>query len=249
MNLPPFSRAIIASILCIATLWAAVWFGDDLAMQISPFDQEDGALFLLISKIIQSVIVGLTVIAFVIICRGFPKPHPERKQHWLIALPAIWLIANAFQVAFLKIPVTHVLIVTLGASFFVAFTEEFVFRYVLHRTLAGFSTAIYVIISSSIFGMMHYQGHGAAGVFSTMFIGATLDMARVKGAPMWLLIFFHALIDCLVLLPHRELKQFGYVADAALFISIAAWLWYVGNFKHWRRPGTSTGLYTESSSA
>lgn len=246
MKLPPFSRSIIASVLAIVALWTGVVFGDTIILQFTEFRPEkDGTLFLLLSKAVQTAIVLLAFALFFILCKDFPKPHPDRKQFWIIGLPIIWLIANGVQVAYPKLPDFPIGTVTIGAALLVGISEEIVFRYIFHRTLAGFSTGIYILISSAVFGMLHYSGYGYLSVVITMFVGATFDLARVKGAPMWLLILFHAAIDFILLLPHKPIEENGLMIDIAMLISIGVWLFYVGNPKNWRRPGTSTGLHTE----
>lgn len=99
-------------------------------------------------------------------------------------------------------------------------TEELLFRGILFRAFQGKSMALYVLVSSITFGVLHYQ-QGFQGVMVTAVVGSSYALARVGGAPLTLLIVCHAATDFPGLFSHTPHPQYYLVASVALALALA----------------------------
>jgi membrane protease YdiL (CAAX protease family) len=73
-------------------------------------------------------------------------------------------------------------------------TEEFTFRWSLHRLWGHYGSGFYVIASSLVFGLMHFHG-GIQAVIITATIGVVFSLIRIAGIPVIVLVVLHGLMD------------------------------------------------------
>lgn len=99
------------------------------------------------------------------------------------------------------------LILTLAGVYIVSsFGEEFIYRaFLINRitTLAGnhrMGSAIAIVISAVIFGLVHYQW-GPMGIVQTAFMGLALGICYVKlKKRLWILVLAHAYMDTILMI-------------------------------------------------
>lgn len=99
-------------------------------------------------------------------------------------------------------------------------SEELLFRGILFRAFQGKSLALYVLVSSITFGLLHHE-QGVQGVVVTAVVGSSYALARVAGSPLSLLILCHAATDFPGLFSHAPHPQYHLVAFVAVVLALA----------------------------
>lgn len=74
----------------------------------------------------------------------------------------------------------------------IAVSEEVTFRFSVHRLLWQCGPAIYIGLSSALFGLLHFPA-GVEAILVTGLIGASWAAARVAGMPIVLLVVVYAI--------------------------------------------------------
>jgi len=139
----------------------------------------------------------------VIVCFIFVLRLPKRPKLKMSRLPRLiflllpvplfsFMNLGFFEVLFQQSPEIVALIflevIMIGVS------EEFTFRFSLHRLWSQYSATFYVVVSSLIFGILHYRG-GIESIIITTIIGVIFSLTRIAGMPIAGLIFLHGFID------------------------------------------------------
>ena len=73
-------------------------------------------------------------------------------------------------------------------------TEEFTFRFSLHRLWSRYGAAFFVVASSLLFGALHYPLGWQVSIIATV-IGFAFAVSRAAGMPLLVLILLHAFYD------------------------------------------------------
>jgi membrane protease YdiL (CAAX protease family) len=110
--------------------------------------------------------------------------------------------------------------------------EELIFRGILFRAFQGSSMALYVLVTSIIFGLLHYH-QGYIGVVITTVVGSSYALARVAGTPLILLIACHAAVNFPSYLPHTRHPQHDLVMICALLVGIATSVAFLSRRTNW----------------
>lgn len=155
-------------------------------------------------------IVTAVVVAFGYFLNFIPavftfSPKENASALWLVPLvTAVAIIARFALAKFTNFSRNDWLLLTIGA-FFVGFSEELIVRgfavYVLRD--AGFSVVAAGVISSTIFGLLHFVNYfngqdikkTSLQVGATMFMGLNFYIIYVISGTLWLPIIAHFLYD------------------------------------------------------
>ncbi len=105
----------------------------------------------------------------------------------MVASPWLFAVVNVWGRVVPSVLTTTAAFTGLLAALSIGVTEELLFRGILFRGFQGRSMALYVLVSSIIFGLVHYQ-QGYEGVIVTAVVGSSYSLARLLwpwGSP-WL---------------------------------------------------------------
>jgi membrane protease YdiL (CAAX protease family) len=176
------------------------------------------------------------VFAFYTFIYRRPQPVSQRQgiQLTLLMFAGPWLFAgiNVWGKGFptsltMTSAVTGLLIaVSIGVS------EELLFRGILFRAFQGRSAALYVLVTSITFGLLHYE-HGFLGVITTTIVGVSYSLARVAGTPLSLLIVCHAITDYPNQFPHTPHSQYSLAASGALGLIFSIAVLFFSHRTNW----------------
>jgi membrane protease YdiL (CAAX protease family) len=163
-----------------------------LAMPIVGEQLGEAFPFIHVLEIIETI---PTLLCMIFVMR-LPPPIGIQLPRWLrIALPILMLPllllvigspsgglgSGAFTLALLN-------------ALAIGVTEEFTFRWSLHRLWGHYGSGFYVIASSLVFGLMHYP-LGVQAVIITAIIGTVFGLIRIAGMPVTVLVVLHGLMD------------------------------------------------------
>jgi membrane protease YdiL (CAAX protease family) len=143
---------------------------------------------------------------------------PQRGLLPVLMVASPWLFAavNVWGKVVPSTLITTAALTNLLVALLIGVTEELLFRGLLFRAFQGRSMALYVLLGSITFGLLHYN-QGYQGVMVTAVVGSSYSLARVAGAPLSWLIVCHAVTDFPNLFSHSPHPQYGVVALARLF--------------------------------
>lgn len=82
--------------------------------------------------------------------------------------------------------------------------EELLFRGYVFSLCSRWNLSVALIVSSTVFGLLHYFDNGWSGVVLALAFGFGLGLARIARTPIWVLVLVHALINLPVELPSSE---------------------------------------------
>jgi membrane protease YdiL (CAAX protease family) len=154
---------------------------------------------------------------------------------WVLMVSAPWLYATV-NVWSQFVPIdltTNAVLKGLLNLLCIGVSEELIFRGVLFRAFQGSSMALYVLVTSIIFGLLHYYDQGYIGVVITTVVGSSYALARVAGSPLILLIVCHAVVNFPSYLPHTRHPQHDLVMICALLVGIATTVAFLSRRKNW----------------
>jgi membrane protease YdiL (CAAX protease family) len=149
---------------------------------------------------------------------------------WLFAVVNVWGRVVPFVLT------TSAAFTGLLAALSIGVTEELIFRGILFRGFQGRSMALYVLVSSIIFGLVHYQ-QGYEGVVVTAVVGSSYSLARVAGTPLSWLIVCHAVTDFPTLFSHTPHSQYRQVAFGAVVGALGLAVAFFSRRANWRTQG------------
>lgn len=155
----------------------------------------------LTKKLIPALLIGVASIA----ASRTTRRGAMLPTDWggLILLPWLWVVANAIRYRPTGLPDPSDLVILMSTVFLAGIAEELACRYSMHRILGPVCPALFLLLNSLVFGLLHaYQGW--LGMAVNVLVGATFDIARMRGASMWMLIVCHSLINVPDRLPHVE---------------------------------------------
>ena len=135
--------------------------------------------------------------------------------------------------------VTFCLVVGLG--------EELMFRGVLFEFMREWKMPICLLVSSAIFGLLHYQ-QGVGAIIGNSFIGLALGLARVGGVSLLILAALHALIALPYRLPHQTAAFYQFAVYAGVVYTACVTFLYLAIPQHWREQGAAGQPATRSES-
>jgi hypothetical protein len=161
----------------------------------------------------------------------------SRAWRGLVLLPWIWVFVNFIRYRLTGLPDADVLAASGTTVLLVGITEELACRYTAHRLLGPVPPALFLLLNSLVFGLLHtYQGW--MGIAVNTLIGATFDIARMRGASMSMLIVCHSLINVPHHLPNTERVVGVHCAWAALGAAALTWLFFLlpGFWRNTKHP-------------
>lgn len=150
----------------------------------------------------------------------------------MVASPWLFAAVNVWGKVVPTILTTPAALTALLAALSIGVSEELLFRGILFRAFRGRSMALYVLVGSITFGLLHYQ-QGYQGVMVTAVVGSSYSLARVAGTPLTLLIVCHAVTDFPNLLSHTPHPQYGLVAFGAVVLALALVVAFFSRRTNW----------------
>jgi membrane protease YdiL (CAAX protease family) len=154
----------------------------------------------------------------------------------MLASPWLFAVVNVWGRVVPSVLTTTAAFTGLLAALSIGVTEELIFRGILFRGFQGRSMALYVLVSSIIFGLVHYQ-QGYEGVVVTAVVGSSYSLARVAGTPLSWLIVCHALTDFPTLFSHTPHSQYRQVAFGAVVVALGLAVAFFSRRANWRTKG------------
>jgi membrane protease YdiL (CAAX protease family) len=154
----------------------------------------------------------------------------------MVASPWLFAMVNVWGRVVPSVLTTTAVFTGLLAALSIGVTEELLFRGILFRGFQGRSMALYVLVSSIIFGLIHYQ-QGYQGVMVTAVVGSSYSLARVAGTPLSLLIVCHAVTDFPTLFSHTPHPQYPLVAFGAVVMALAITISFLSRRANWTTQG------------
>jgi membrane protease YdiL (CAAX protease family) len=179
--------------------------------------------------------VGIAVSAiYTAIYGGVRLVFQDRGWMTVLMLASPWLVAvvNVWGRVMPSVLTTTAAFTGLLAALSIGVTEELLFRGMLFRGFQARSMALYVLVNSIIFGLVHYQ-QGYEGVMVTAVVGSSYSLARVAGSPLSLLIVCHAVTDFPTLFSHTPHPQYRLVAFGVLVVVLAITLSFLSRRTNW----------------
>lgn len=154
------------------------------------------ALGRLVDNPYREVVETIPVLICLIFVLRLPKP--SRKTDIYSKVPRVFLLLAPFSIVPLmtvpSYPGAVILLTAVVDSIAIGISEEFTFRFSVHRIWSRYSNTFYLIASSLIFGVMHFPG-GIGAILLTTVLGLLFALARIGRMPIIVLILYHALID------------------------------------------------------
>lgn len=227
--------------LFVALVWVAEWLALRLPLT-------EWLPLVLASKGIEAAL-ALACAAALIHLLPSPAAAPRAalrqpwQQRWAYWGPMLALLCNL--AALLQLPALPQLSLqmtgfALAIGLCIGIAEEVFFRLLTYRNAARWPPAFFLTLNACIFGGLHvWSGTWLFGA-AALAAGASLDAARLCGAPLWLLILIHAAVDasalCAVFLTGSaptevsslDLSAMPFLLLPAIFISV--------NPANWRLP-------------
>jgi len=93
-----------------------------------------------------------------------------------------------------RYPGAVILLKAVADAIAIGVSEELTFRFSLHRLWSRYNDTFYVLVSSLVFGLMHFPG-GIGSVLVTGAVGFLFALSRIGRMPITVLILYHAFID------------------------------------------------------
>jgi membrane protease YdiL (CAAX protease family) len=195
---PWLALLLVVATAILGALLPGMWLGRNLLMEVV------GAL------------ASITVFAiFTFIYGGARLVFQHRGLLTALMVASPWLLAalNMWGIIMPAVLTTTDALTGLLVALSIGVTEELLFRGILFRAFRGRSMALYVLVSSITFGLLHFA-QGYQGVMATAVVGSSYALARVVGTPLSLLIVCHAVTDLPTLFsqtphPHYRLVAYG----------------------------------------
>lgn len=184
----------------------------------------------LTKKLIPALLIGAASVA----ASRSTRPGAMLPTDWggLVLLPWLWVVVNATRYRPTGLPDPSDLVILMSTVFLAGSAEELACRYSMHRLLGPVPPALFLLLNSLVFGLGHaYQGW--LGMAVNVLVGATFDIARMRGASMWMLIVCHSLINVPDRLPHAEWAAGVPCTWMALGAATLVWLVFLGP-RFWR---------------
>ena len=149
--------------------------------------------------------------------------------------PVLVLLANVYGTHVSRWPDMATVSSVAGYCVLIGVAEELTFRGVIHAAFRALAPAWYVVISSVLFGLLHYS-QGLEGIGVTLIVGLPFGLARVAGMPLVALILCHAVIDMPGALSAVHTGMHSTLAWGALICTSLVALVFLLRRKHWQRP-------------
>lgn len=154
----------------------------------------------------QAIVIKFTEVVLVTCCALFlARKGPWRQIEQRLFAPRIFILLPSVVLAYniigfiLRNPNFQIdrssALAALAVVFCIGGAEEITFRQIAYRNLVRISPAFYLCVNTATFGAIHFITNGWFGVFCGLVGGVVLDLARLAGARLWLLIIVHASID------------------------------------------------------
>lgn len=181
---------------------------------------------------------GVAVFAiYTFIYGGVRWGSPQRGLLPILMVVSPWLFAavNVWGKVVPSTLITTAALTNLVVALLIGVTEELLFRGLLFRAFQGRSMALYVLLGSITFGLLHYN-QGYQGVMVTAVVGSSYSLARVAGAPLSWLIVCHAVTDFPNLFSHTPHPQSGVVAFGAVVLALALAVAFFSGSTNWTPP-------------
>ena len=218
-------------------------------------------LIFVISAAVGSLVTGNTILVEAITALGpvvlwvgyrrrwqMPEVMPvavamRRSLLWLG--PILVVLANVYGMHLSKWPDMATVSSVAGYCVLIGVAEELTFRGVMHAAFRALAPAWYVVISSALFGVLHYS-QGLEGIGVTFIVGLAFGLARVAGMPLVALILCHALIDMPGALGATKTQAFPVLVVIALVYAPLIALAFLLQRRHWTRPVITPGPSDEA---
>ena len=162
---------------------------------------------------------------------------------WLC--PVLVVLTNVFGLRLAQWPDLATISSVAGYCLLIGMAEEMTFRGVMHAAFRALAPAWYVLISSAVFGVLHYS-QGIEGIGVTSLVGLAFALARVAGMPLVALILCHALIDMPGALGATKTQAFPVLVVIALVYAPLIALAFLLQRRHWTRPVITPGPSDEA---
>ena len=152
---------------------------------------------------------------------------------WLC--PVLVVLANVYGMHLSKWPDVGTVSKVAVYCVLIGVAEELTFRGVIHAAFRALSPAWYVVISSVLFGVLHYS-QGLEGIGITFIVGLAFGLAKVADMPLLALILCHAVIDMPGALSAVHTGAYLTMACGALIYTALVALVFLIRREHWQRP-------------
>jgi len=121
-----------------------------------------------------------------------PRPGRYSKIPRVLLLLAPFVFLPLMEIP--RYPGAVILLKAVADAIAIGVSEELTFRFSLHRLWSRYNDTFYVLVSSLVFGLMHFPG-GIGSVLVTGAVGFLFALSRIGRMPITVLILYHAFID------------------------------------------------------
>jgi len=150
---------------------------------------------------------------------------------YLYILPILFLL-YAFLSFSIDYSNTKIINRIIMFSLLIGISEELIFRGVFYKLLIQYSRPFYLIVSSLLFALLHYE-QGIGQIMFTFIVGLSFGLSRIAGSHVIILILLHTAIDFLGLMPHHN-NIFVFDIFILFFYVIFVSILYLSFPTHWK---------------
>ncbi len=215
---PWLALLLVVGTVIVACMWPAWW----LARNVLLLEAVGAFVSMAVFAIYTSTYGGIR--------RVFP--HRGWLTVLMVASPWLFAAVNVWGKVVPSVLTTPAALTSLLAALSIGVTEELLFRGILFRAFQGRSMALYVLVGSITFGLLHYP-QGYQGVMVTAVVGSSYSLARIAGAPLGLLIVCHAVTEFPNLFSHTPHPQYGLVAFGSVVLALALAVAFISRRTNW----------------